>query len=254
MGYSEEQELFTDSEQPETSIPDETPFIGLLCTGCNAILGFQDHSANGFRLYKSSVSLKPSGTSAWESFPATTFICAQLLAVIESQATRKFVLHSGANSDTDAHLVSSWPLSLLNLYKQTLKRLSESKLWVFNPDLLYCSSQKRPATHRGMKIFYQHISDPQKILDRQSDTFEELFLSPLISQEFITALKESTGLLPMSARNFKEWSVGLLDRYQRDAGVTEDVDKEFQPLFTSGETSFIKAKESFDAEFAPLYE
>lgn len=231
MGYSEEHELLTDSQQPETSIPEGPHVIGLLCTGCNAILGFQDQSPNGFRLYKSSVSLKPSGTSTWENFPATTFICAQLLAVIESQATRKFVLHSGPNSNTDAYL-----------------------LWVFNPDLLYCSSRKPPATHRGMKIFYQPINDPQKILDVQSNTVEELFLSPLISQEFIIALKESTGLLPMSARNFKEWSVGLLDRYQKDAGVTEDVDKDFKPLFTSGESSFIKAKESFDAEFAPLYE
>ena len=109
-----------------------------------------------------------------------------------------------------------------------------------------------------MKIFYQPTQDPQNILDEQSNTVEELYLSVSVLHEFTTTLKESTNLLPMSARSFKEWSVGLLDRYQKDSAITEDVDAQFKPLFTSGEPftageSFIKAKQSFDAEFAPLY-
>ena len=109
-----------------------------------------------------------------------------------------------------------------------------------------------------MKIFYQLAKEPQKILDEQSQTVEELFLSVPILHEFTTALKESTNQLPMSARSFKEWSVGLLDRYQRDSAVTEDVDAQFKPLFTSGEPfpeghSFVKAKKEFDLEYAPLY-
>ncbi len=109
-----------------------------------------------------------------------------------------------------------------------------------------------------MKIFYQPVEDPQKILDEQSYTSEELYLSTSILNQFTAALKESTNLLPMSARSFREWSVGLIDRYQKDSAITEDVDAQFKPLFTSGEPfpeghTLIKAQQSFDAEFAPLY-
>lgn len=36
-----------------------------------------------------------------------------------------------------------------------------------------------------------------------------------ILQEFDAALRVSTNILPESARTFKEWSVGLLARYER---------------------------------------
>ena len=70
------------------------------------MLGFADQSSDGWRLYKSSVSLKSDNTSFWESFPATTFVCAQLLALIESQAIRRFVLHSGPSGSAGGFLVS----------------------------------------------------------------------------------------------------------------------------------------------------
>jgi hypothetical protein len=52
------------------------------------------------------VALKSDNTASWESFPATSFVCAQLLALIESQAIRRFVLHSGPRGTTGAFLVS----------------------------------------------------------------------------------------------------------------------------------------------------
>jgi HECT-like Ubiquitin-conjugating enzyme (E2)-binding len=70
------------------------------------LLGLVDQGAEGWRLYKSRVGLKSGNTSSWQSFPATTFVCAQLLALIESQAIRRFVLHSGPNDAAGGFLVS----------------------------------------------------------------------------------------------------------------------------------------------------
>jgi hypothetical protein len=70
------------------------------------LLGRADEGAEGWRLYKSRVGLKPGNTSSWQSFPATTFVCAQLLALIESQAIRRFVLHSGPSGTAGGFLVS----------------------------------------------------------------------------------------------------------------------------------------------------
>ena len=83
-----------------------------------------------------------------------------------------------------------------------------------------------------MKIFYQFISDAPKLLNEQNSTLEELFLPNSILEELISALKHSTELLPLSARSFKEWSIGLLDRFQNDHALSLDGDAQFKPLFT----------------------
>lgn len=75
-----------------------------------------DKSAAGWRLYKSSVAVKSHDTSSWESFLATTFICAQLLALIESQGIRRFVLHSGPTVTTGAFLVKLDLLKVRNIH------------------------------------------------------------------------------------------------------------------------------------------
>jgi hypothetical protein len=78
----------------------------LHCTGCGDLLGLADPSAGGWRLHKSSVALKSDNTASWESFSATSFVGAQLLALIESQAIRRFVLHSGPRGTAGGFLVS----------------------------------------------------------------------------------------------------------------------------------------------------
>lgn len=130
-----------------------------------------------------------------------------------------------------------------------------------------------------MKIFYRALPDhPQSSSPSASsllDEHEELRLSAPVLSEFTAALTHSTDLLPLSARTYQDWTVGLLDRYQKDPAVTGDVDRGFKPLFTgSGDAAkedgdgegegdessmmkkegvFMKVKRDFDAEFAPLY-
>jgi hypothetical protein len=113
--------------------------------------------------------------------------------------------------------------------------------------------------HVGMKIFYQSVDDPQKLLREQSNLVEELYLPPSILQEFMTMLKQSTMLLPQSARSFQEWSVGLLERYRRESMDMASLVAKFKPLFTSpnGENDNEKFKSIFtkdiEAQFKPLY-
>ena len=113
--------------------------------------------------------------------------------------------------------------------------------------------------HIGMKIFYQSVDDAQKLLDDQSNSVEEVYLPTPILDDFMTTLKQSTNLLPQSARTFKEWSVGLLDRYKREPMSFESMEAQFKPLFTASDTrnenekfkSFIT--KDLEAQFKPLY-
>ena len=113
--------------------------------------------------------------------------------------------------------------------------------------------------HIGMKIFYQSLDDAQKLLDEQSSSIEELYLPSPILEEFKTTLKQSTTLLPQSARTFKEWSVGLLDRYRREPMSLESMEARFKPLFTPSDTENENEKfkafvtKDIEAQFKPLY-
>jgi hypothetical protein len=88
-------------------------------------------------------------------------------------------------------------------------------IWIFNPDIHYSSSLRGPIAHRATKVFYQTAPSPQTLLDSHPTTLEELILPASIYEEFETELRSSTNILPESARTFQEWSVGLLERYER---------------------------------------
>jgi HECT-like Ubiquitin-conjugating enzyme (E2)-binding len=53
-----------------------------------------DVSTEGFRIFKSSLRVKPSSDGKWESFASEIFVSSHLISLIESSAARKFVVHS----------------------------------------------------------------------------------------------------------------------------------------------------------------
>lgn len=68
---------------------------------------------------------------------------------------------------------------------------------------------------RALKIFYQETNNAQKLLDEHQASLEELPLPESVFQSFRNALIQSTDLLPPSARKFQDWTIGLMDRYER---------------------------------------
>lgn len=86
---------------------DKTPNIE--CTCCSTPVGTVSNGV--IRLFKWSISLRLEKQSAWESFPMQKFLCAQLLTLIASQATRKFLAYSGATQNAKEALL----VSFLNL-------------------------------------------------------------------------------------------------------------------------------------------
>jgi hypothetical protein len=155
-------------------------------------LGERNTALNAIKLFKPRLAIRPDPTKDLESYDPSIFINAQLLLSIESLATRKFILHSATPSHPGLHI------------------------WVFNPDIHYSSSVTGPIAHRATKVFYQPVPNPQELLDANHNTLEELILPQSILDEFSTSLIASTKILPESARSFKEWSVGLLGRYERN--------------------------------------
>ena len=98
-------------------------------------------------------------------------------------------------------------------------------LWVFNPDIYYSSSKRGPTAHRAMKIFYQPLGEAGKYLDGSGSDHEELVVPQEDFDEFQQTLRDSNEILPDSARNFKDWKVGLLDRWEKSATGSARMDE-----------------------------
>ncbi|KAI2786620.1 hypothetical protein POX_g09008 [Penicillium oxalicum] len=174
----------------------------LQCTKCEGIVGMDDPSARGWRLLKAHLSLSHDPTSpsvdeaTWDSPPVQLIVAAQLLELIERESARRFVVHRGQ--------------------KQGLL------LWVFNPDLRYSNSGSdyNVSAQQAMKVLYQTIQDVDVLLTPEIGnpsplSVEELELPAMIYGALEQALRESSEILPSTARQFNKWKVGLLHRFSR---------------------------------------
>lgn len=163
----------------------------------------EDPIAKGWRLLKANVSLNTSSLSReadikkWEIHPTETIVAAQLLELIERESARRFVVHCGQKSG----LV----------------------LWVFNPDMRYSNSSagRTIMAQQAMKVFYQKSPDVDELLHPEIGnpsplSVEELELPSMIFEAMSQALTGSNEMLPLSARRFNEWNVGLLSRFRRE--------------------------------------
>ncbi|KKK12131.1 hypothetical protein AOCH_000700 [Aspergillus ochraceoroseus] len=174
----------------------------LACENCNASVAVEDPVAKGRRLFKTSLSAGfPSTESnpeviSWESHPVELIVAAQLLELIERESARRFVIHSGRG---DGILI-----------------------WVFNPDMRYSNScsDHSITSQRAMKVFFQSISNAEEVLHPEpgkasSLSLEELRLPLSDFTSLSDTLEASNAMLPLSARLFQEWRVGILHRFER---------------------------------------
>ena len=71
-----------------------------------------------------------------------------------------------------------------------------------------------------MKILFQEVSDVEAMLNPESGQASSLSLEELeLPSNIFAAMRQALGdinrMLPMSARSFREWRVGILERYER---------------------------------------
>ena len=183
---------------------------GLLnCFSCGVAVGVKDKKEiNSVQLFKWSVALQRSRELDWETCSAQEVVSAMLLALIEDQAVYKFLAFTGDLEDSKTALMVSKSLAFT---PNTHVLAYIAQLWVFTPDLMY-STPAKPA-QRAMKVFYNTVTDPSKLLENESNNIEELQLPNHTLKTLQADLQTSTKFLPQPARVLHEWTIGLLDRW-----------------------------------------
>ena len=66
---------------------------------------------------------------------------------------------------------------------------------------------------RAMKILWKPVEDVAKVMDENHFSHEHLVFPPHVYTTLKSTLENSQFLLPLSARKFQEWNVGLLQRF-----------------------------------------
>lgn len=90
-----------------------------------------------------------------------------------------------------------------------------SQLWIFTPDLWFCS----PACGgpvRAVKILWKPILNPTQTPSKQASSIEELHLSPEVFASLRNFLQYNQDMLPRSAHKYREWDVSVLRRFSVD--------------------------------------
>ncbi|KAF2109491.1 ubiquitin-conjugating enzyme E2-binding protein [Lophiotrema nucula] len=181
----------------------------LVCKHCKHTLGTTDEQASGWRIWKWCISIPSTSSSGSSSalhdsspristYSVQKWISARLLYLIENSGLRKFQVYSFTNTTPSGTVPS-----LL--------------LWVFTPDLIFSSSlpsEDRRDPTRALKVFYQAQEyTPSRDGAQASSTVEEVEFPEELYKELGWELVKSQALLPMGARQFQGWEVGLLGRF-----------------------------------------
>lgn len=160
----------------------------MTCRGCGASLGSRTAAGN-LKLYKWSLKVKSTPEKTWSIPTLAAILRTHLFLSIEHQGVRKFLALDGDEENASYALL----------------------LWVFTPDLMYSSTKDDQGPRRAMKILYKATEEPSKILDWQRMCLEDMELPTDDLKSLCTTLRQSTDILPASARKIQEWDVALLN-------------------------------------------
>lgn len=186
----------------------------LICRSCHAYIGHRDHQAEGYRLYKWRLKTTVPSPLPYSQPSTPSIITAQLQSIMLAQCSSRLLL-----------VPMTWVPSSRSPSPSSHRFLN---LWILNPSLRYSSTSTSTSTHSSsprqqpilaMKIFSKPISSPSeaaKILDTEG--VEEVSLPEDTIMEIAACLGESRACLPPSAREFRGWDVGLLERFEGGGG------------------------------------
>lgn len=180
-----------------------------LCSACDRALGFSNSETSSISLFKWQVSVgqqEPKGPGPGPSLAQC--VSAMLLATIARTGCSKSILMpmEMVQTRSDPGLPASGqdvqPKSLLNI-------------WVFNGNIIFSSTGEAKSPLGAVKVLYRLVSreEADKMLDSMTSDVQDITLPVDAISGVVSLLEKSNSLIPESDRHFKEWAVGLIEKW-----------------------------------------
>lgn len=187
--------------------PPRTLYVS--CSGCAAHIGFFNVATSSVVLLKWRVSCRTTSPGAAPN--SSECLAATLIATLSRSGSSKSVVvpafqpshqdAAAADDDDDAKSSPSPPAL---------------HLWILNANITYASSRCRGAAPRpAIKLLYREIpqAEADAMLESMTSDVQEVTLPLAEIAGAAEALRASGELLPPGERVFREWNVGLLDKW-----------------------------------------
>ncbi|KAI0433419.1 ubiquitin-conjugating enzyme E2-binding protein [Xylaria sp. FL1042] len=180
----------------------------LHCTSCKTQLGVQNDDASSVYMFKWQVIVKQQEQNTPGSYPnLAQCVSAMLLATMARSGCSKFVLLP-IKSQPGSPLVGrssgdgSQAQDVLNI-------------WVFNANITFSSTEAPSSPTNATKVFYRTVSQEQadKMLESMTSDVQDISLPYEAITTIDELLQNSNSFIPESDRRFKEWTVGLLEKW-----------------------------------------
>lgn len=98
---------------------------------------------------------------------------------------------------------------------QDIRDGSLLNIWVFNNSITFSSTEDSKSPLGAVKVFYRLISkaEADKMLDSMTSDVQDITLPSDAISGILDVLVKSNTLIPEGDRQFKEWTVGLIEKW-----------------------------------------
>ncbi|KIH89724.1 hypothetical protein SPBR_07017 [Sporothrix brasiliensis 5110] len=177
--------------------------LSVLCAACRAQVGYFTLRQQAIHLFKWQVQVATAGQQGQPTI--ADCVAATLVATIQRTGSSKSLI------------VPIYELEGRVLGTEDTENVLQ--VWVLNGSIVYSSGRSRnPSTatpSRAVKLLYKHIprAEADAILESLNSDVQEINLPRETIGAVTELLESSTQLLPARDRDFKEWRIGVLDRW-----------------------------------------
>ncbi|KAI1807168.1 ubiquitin-conjugating enzyme E2-binding protein [Daldinia bambusicola] len=200
-------ELEIEDTNSHTFQPENIP---VSCVSCKNQLGILNDQGSAVTLFKWQVYVDEQIPRGLDSSPNLFhWVSSILLATMARSGCSKSILLPMKLKDSPAQTVSQ-----TNGASQSLLNI-----WVFN-NISFSSTGEERSPIKALKVFYRMVSrgEADKLLDSVVSDVQDITLPADAIEKVKDILNSSSQLLPQSDRQFKEWKVSLLEKWEGEDG------------------------------------
>ncbi|KAI1081760.1 ubiquitin-conjugating enzyme E2-binding protein [Whalleya microplaca] len=195
-----------------TSSPEADSLVAF-CGSCKSHLGVLNSQTSSISLFKWQVSVNETIQRGPSTPPNLChYVSAMLLATMARSGCSKSIvmpmksqIEPAQNGSSPTHNGTSQ--SLLNI-------------WVFNANIVFSSTGERRSPIPAIKVLYRMVSpdEADKMLESMTSDMQDITLPADAIEIVLGILSRSNGFVPQHDRKFREWTVGLLEKWDDGGG------------------------------------